>query len=126
LTRADNDAQDHLREPNMIASYKRKSNIGALVFAASMAGSLAVISTSGKNLWDAVPFGPVLGIVSVASYFYALMCLIIGKGRSGAWILMVFLNVLGLIVILLLKDHAKDGTLRPPPQKLRRGWAGDS
>ena len=114
----------------MLASYNHKSNMAALVLLVSMLGALAAISGSGKNLWDATPFGPVLGVVWVASYFYALWCWIKGKGRDGAWILVAFLNVLGVIILLCLKDYHKDGKEAQrdevtPPEKLRTGWTSD-
>jgi hypothetical protein len=103
----------------MIALYKRKSNIAALVFIVSIGATIALTSNSHQNLWDMGVLGPALGITMLASYFYALWCYIRAKGRNEAWILMAFLNVLGLIVLLLLKDHCKDGTPSATPQGTR-------
>jgi hypothetical protein len=95
----------------MIASYKRKSNIAAVVFLVSIGATIALTSNSHQNLWDMGVLGPALGITLLVSYFYALWCYIRAKGRREEWILMaVFFSVLGLIVILLLKDQSKDGT----------------
>ncbi len=104
----------------MIASYKRKSNIAALVFLVSIVATVLVTSSTQKNLWDVGVIGPALGITLFASYIYAVWCLIRAKGRREEWILMaIFFSVLGLIVILLLKDHRKDGaTAAPRPAQL--------
>jgi hypothetical protein len=96
----------------MIASYKRKSNIAGAVFLAAIVADVALIWTGHKDLWANGAFAAVFGITWAASYFYALWCYIKAKGRSDAWILMTFLSVLGLIVLLLLKDHCKDGAPR--------------
>jgi len=116
----------------MIASYKRKSNIAAVIFLASIAAAIALTSNSHQNLWDMGALGPALGITWTVSYLYALWAYIRAKGRNDTWMLMAFLSLLGLIVILLLKDHRKDSipnpepqTPLPPPEKLRSGWAGD-
>jgi hypothetical protein len=100
----------------MIAAYKRKSNIAAVVFLVSLAATIALTSNTKQNLWDMGVRGPVLGLTMVGSWFYALWCYIMAKGRSGAWILMAFLNVIGLIVLLLLKDLRKDDTASTTPQ----------
>lgn len=95
----------------MIAAYKRKANIAALVFVAAIAASLWW--SSGANIWESGPLGVALGVTWLCAFFYAFYAYIMAKGRNPAWVLMLFLNVIGLIVILLLKDHAKDG--QPPP-----------
>ena len=109
LLGAHNHPQDHLREPNMIASYKRKSNIAAVIFVVSLAITVPLVLNSHQNLWDMGVLGPALGITMLASYIYALWAYVKAKGRSDAWVLMAFLNVFGLIVLLLLKDHHKEG-----------------
>jgi threonine/homoserine/homoserine lactone efflux protein len=94
----------------MIASYKRKSNIAAAIFVVSIGAGIVLSSNSHQNLWDMGVIGPALGITWTVSYFYALMSLIKAKGRSDAWILMAFLSLLGLIVLLCLKDQRKEDT----------------
>lgn len=96
------------REFHMLASYKRKSNIAATAFLVGIVGDVALISTGHKELWNNTMFATVFGITWAASYFYALWAYVKAKGRSGAWVLMAFLNVIGLIVLLLLKDLHKD------------------
>jgi hypothetical protein len=44
-------------------------------------------------------------------YFYGTWAYLKAKGRSGAWVLLAG-TLIGMIVILLLKDHAKNG--QPP------------
>jgi RsiW-degrading membrane proteinase PrsW (M82 family) len=92
----------------MIAAYKRNSGIATIVFVASLAGGIA-LTPSGKNMWDNAPLGPLFGITYVVTFFLAFWWYIKAKGRSGAWILMLFLNLLGMLVILLLKDRCENG-----------------
>ena len=69
---------------------------------------------AGQNIWDNNDVPAEVGvIVMTVGWFYALWCYIRGKGRNGAWILMAFLNVFGLIVILCLKDKHKDVASTP-------------
>ena len=92
----------------MIASYKRKSGVATVIFAISITSAIA-LTPSGANLWERGPFGPLLGITYVVAFFLAFWWYIKAKGRSEAWILMLSLNLLGMVVILLLKDYCKDG-----------------
>jgi cytochrome bd-type quinol oxidase subunit 2 len=92
----------------MIASYKRKAGIATVVFVIGMAGGIA-LTRNGGNVWESAPLGPLFGITYVVAFFLAFWWYIKAKGRSGAWILMLLLNLLGMIVILLLKDHCENG-----------------
>ncbi len=100
----------------MLASYKRKSNIAGAIFLAFAVGDVVLISTGHKKLWDNSVFGPVVGITWAVSYLYALWAYVKAKGRSDAWVLMgvpvaiPFLSLLGLIVLLCLKDQRKEDT----------------
>ncbi len=102
----------------MLASYKRKSNIAGAILAFAV-GAVVLIPTGHKDPWDNSGFGPVVGLITVESYLYALWAYVKAKGRSDAWVLMpllalasssLFLNVLGLIVLLCLKDQRKEDT----------------
>jgi RsiW-degrading membrane proteinase PrsW (M82 family) len=92
----------------MIAAYKRNSGIATVVFVASLAGAIA-LTPDGKNIWDNAPLGPVLGITYTVALFLAFWWYIKAKGRSGAWILMLFLSLVGMAVIFLLEDRCKNG-----------------
>ena len=118
----------------MIASYKRKSNIAAIVFLASggafgalaiLVPSLATPYNSHQDLWATKTLETVFLYICMASFLYALWAYIRAKGRDDKWILMVFLLnmlgllVLGLLVIVLLKDYRKDGvSIQEPPVPL--------
>jgi len=102
--------QVYLTGANMLASYKRKSNIAGAIVLAFAVCDVVLISTGHRKLWDNSVFGPVIGITWAVSYLYALWAYVKGKGRSDAWVLMAFLNVLGLIVLLCLKDQRKEDT----------------
>jgi 1,4-dihydroxy-2-naphthoate octaprenyltransferase len=99
----------------MIASYKRKANIAAVVWIATLVG-LTVLSLHniGKDPLDS-PLGPVLLVVCMGALIISLWCYLKAKGRSGAWLFMLTFQVVGLLVILLLKDRAKDGQPPAPP-----------
>jgi hypothetical protein len=113
LTRADNEAQVYLREPNMIASYTRKANIAAAIFLAALVGDIVLLSTGHRDLRDNDVFALAFGLWA-ASYLYAMWAYVKAKGRSGAWALMACWMLIGPIVILLLKDHSKEGAPAAP------------
>jgi hypothetical protein len=92
----------------MLASYKRKSNIAGAIFLAGIVGDVILLSTGHKDLWNNSVFATTFGITWAASYLYALWAYVKAKGRSDAWVLMAFLNVIGLIVLLMLKDLHKE------------------
>ena len=55
------------------------------------------------------------GFAWLASYVYALWAFAMAKGRSGAWVMLgLVMPLIGLIVILLLKDHRKEGVPSAP------------
>ena len=111
----------------MIPAYKRKSNIGALVFAAGMVVCIWwAAQYPGANIWQSDLLAAAVGVTMVGAYFYALYALVRAKGRNPAWILMTFLNVFGLLVILLLKDHAKGGQAPGEPQVAPNASRGGS
>jgi fluoride ion exporter CrcB/FEX len=95
----------------MIAAYKRKATIATVVFVGGIVGAVALVSAHGykKNLWDDAPLGPILGVTFTVSFYLAFWWYLRAKGRSGAWMLMLFLGPLGVLVMLLLKDRGQDG-----------------
>src|SRR5882762_4041727 len=97
---------------SMIASYKQKANIAGAIFMVALVGLFVlgrVLAWTGHVLSmgdiDALvtPFGIAMAVV----FFYGLWAYLKAKGRSGWWLLMLSFQVIGVIVILLLKDHAK-------------------
>jgi 4-amino-4-deoxy-L-arabinose transferase-like glycosyltransferase len=111
----------------MIASYKQKANIAGSIFMVALVGLfvlgcvLAWIGhTPSKGAIDA--FGTPFGIAMAVVFFYGLWAYLKAKGRSGWWLLMLSFQVIGVIVILLLKDHAKDG--RPPAPPVPQEYFG--
>jgi hypothetical protein len=89
----------------VMAAYQRKSNIAALVFVGCIVGAVVMIDQSNENLWDGGIIGAATGIGTMASWFYALWAYMKAKGRSGLWCLLGMGSVLGLVVLLLLKDR---------------------
>jgi uncharacterized membrane protein HdeD (DUF308 family) len=88
----------------MIAEYKRKSGRAAYV----CLGVLAVATLAGMfgyqpNTRGAELLGAVLGCVLGISFVYAAWFYIKAKGRSGWWILLLLLNLVGIVILALLK-----------------------
>src|SRR5450631_2892040 len=104
---------------SMIASYKRKANIAGAICMATLLGLFVlgrVLAWTGHNVT-----GEDINALSVAfmipfgvSYLYGMWAYLKAKGRSGAWVLLAA-SLIGMIVIPLLKDHAKDGQPPAPP-----------
>lgn len=94
----------------MIPEYKRKSNIAAGVCLAGFVGTFASAylgAASAPNPTTAVVL-PVFLLVAGTSFIAACWYYIKAKARSGWWILVLLLQLIGLIVIAALKDYAKD------------------
>jgi fructose-specific phosphotransferase system IIC component len=101
----------------MIASYKRKANIAGAIFLAAIVVAFVgglVLAWTGHNSKENIDVvSSALTIPLGASLFYGMWAYLKAKGRSWAWLLLG--GPVGLIVILLLKDHAKDGQPPAPP-----------
>ena len=117
----------------MIASYKRKANIAGAVCMVALVGPIVlvrVLAWTGHNVLRDVGDTSVLAtaimLALVVPYFYGTWAYLKAKGRSGTWVLLAG-TLIGMIVILLLKDRAKDGQPNSPApeQKSRSAWAGD-
>ncbi len=105
----------------MIASYKRKSNIAARVIVFGILADIALVAmTQSKGpTWDVV--APAIGITCVGAYFVALWWYMKAKARSPAWVLLGG-TLIGMVVVLCLKDRAKDG--QPPKPPAPHEWFG--
>jgi hypothetical protein len=104
----------------MIASFKRKANIAGAICMVALIGPIVLVNVlawtghkvvTGDN---AIVLAEVIMIALVVPYFYGTWAYLKAKGRSGAWVLLAG-TLIGMIVILLLKDHAKDGQPPAPP-----------
>jgi len=106
----------------VIASYKRNASIAAVVWLAAIICETVLIWNRGKDPWDETPLGFLLFGIYIVAVLLTFWWYIKAKGRSGNWILMLAFHVIGLIVILLLKDRAKDG--QPPAPPAPHEWFG--
>ena len=97
----------------MIASYKRNANIAAVDCRTGWTDR-AYSAQHRQGPLDS-PLGPILFGIYMVALLLSFWWYIKAKGRSGGWIFMVAFHVIGLLVILLLKDRAKDGQLPAPP-----------
>ena len=111
----------------MITSYKKKANIAGGICVGSLVGlvilgrvlaATGLLSDTGtfdEGNTTALLLDSTLSIAFTVSLFYGVWAYLAAKGRSAWWMLLLC-SGLGLIVILLLKDHAKDGQ-PPEPQR---------
>jgi len=106
----------------MIASYKRKAGAAAVVFVVSIVTSIALTPTGG-NVWENAPLGPILGVIWVVAFYLAFWWYLKAKGRSGTWMLMLLLNLLGLVVISCCSRITARTARARATQGLNRGVA---
>ena len=91
----------------MLAGYKKKANIGAAVWLASMIGTIATMPLAGgQNVWEASnPIPAIMMAVMTVAYFYAFWAYAKAKGYSGVvGVIAPVFAVIGLVVLALLKD----------------------
>ena len=50
-----------------------------------------------------------VGLFSLVAFIYGLSCYARGKGYPGAWCLLGFLGLIGLIILICFRDMYKDG-----------------
>jgi predicted membrane channel-forming protein YqfA (hemolysin III family) len=87
--------------------WKKGGTICAVVWLSAIALMIILQSTIGEELYSDnwQPFWNIFAVVNAVSLFAAILCYIKSKGRSAFWLsLVIFLPVIGLIVILLLKN----------------------
>lgn len=102
----------------MIAKYKRGSRVGAAVCFAAFVAYIALASLTDADSSQAMRGLSQLSMgVSGVALILTLWFVVQAKGRSNWWMLALVLNIIGLVVILMLKDHA-DGE---EPTELRAG-----
>ena len=93
----------------MILEYTRKSKIAAVVGLASiLAVSLLMLFGYGNKQALSQLVLALLSLTFSAAFLLSCWFYIAAKGRSDLWILFLFLNVVGLVVIALLEDHSKE------------------
>ena len=100
-----------LEQNRVIESYKKKSNVAGLIFLVSVSLMLYLLPEIEGNIWEGEDILPrLIHLTIIGSWLYALWAYAKAKGRSGAWgVLAGFASVIGLIILILLKD--KSGAL---------------
>ncbi|MEC4720507.1 hypothetical protein RY831_15195 [Noviherbaspirillum sp. CPCC 100848] len=94
----------------MLRPYKKKANIAAGIWLASV-GLLGYVGSRGQgNIWDN---GDILSISSMVicmtAYWYAFWAYARAKGRSGAWgIILPIFSIIGLLTLAALRDLHPD------------------
>lgn len=96
----------------MIQAYKKRTSVAGSVCVIAVIGAAVLIATGAdpKQPGFVSTVIPLLYLVAGIALICAAWFHIKAKGRSGWWIL-VFLafNLLGLVIIALLKDHTTIG-----------------
>ena len=96
----------------MLAEYRTKSNIGIGLFLIATAIALTVAFLIGTKV--AVEGAQLIHGVGIIFFFYGLYNYAKGKGYHGAWALLGFLSIIGLIILVSFPDRHK-----PIKQKLK-------
>ena len=90
----------------MIAEYRRKSNIAAVIY---IIGGIAytLLLPDQNSAWSILAI--VVLMLTAVAFGYSLWAYAKGKGYSGALVvtLGLLLNLLGLIVLVLLRDKTE-------------------
>jgi uncharacterized membrane protein YkvI len=91
----------------VLANYKKKSNIAAAVWIVSLIAVIASLPLAGgKNIWDSSnPLPAIIFMVNGLAFFYAFWAYAKAKGYSSALgLILPFFSVIGLIILAVLKD----------------------
>lgn len=95
----------------MLEREKRQSNIAAGIWFICLIFLTATVNKgAGGNIWENDMYISQAAVwIMIVSWFYALWAYAKAKGRSGLWAIAGVFTLLGLIVLLLLKDkHEAD------------------
>ncbi len=90
----------------MIPEYKKKMSVAGVVCISAVVGVLVLAELADpKQAGQGNIVGPLMSIIAGVAFIYAAWCNIKAKGRSGWWILVLVFNLIGILMIALLKDH---------------------
>jgi hypothetical protein len=87
----------------MIQPYRDRANNAGTVFIVALLSVVALISLGSRNLF----LFQIAGLVSYIAAFVWYFNFAKAKGRSGWWVLLGFLHLLGFIIILILPDKTQ-------------------
>jgi hypothetical protein len=88
----------------MIAEYRKKTNIYI-----GLSLLMQLLMLYSPRVFGAGLFGVVMLILSTVFYFYGVYCYAKGKGYSGWLTFLGCLHLLGLLILVVLPDHRKQG-----------------
>jgi len=83
----------------MIASHQKNTNIGV--------GLGLVLNFGGVVVGGGI--GPLMQLAGTCLFIWGCYSYAKAKGRHGAWALLGFLSIFGLIGLALMKDRCPDG-----------------
>src|SRR5712692_3388455 len=91
----------------MIAEYKKKTSIAGIVCVLAVIAVLVLASLIDPKQSAFLSIsGPLLSLTAGIAFIYAAWCHIKAKWRSGWWILVLVFNLLGIVILALLKDRS--------------------
>lgn len=91
----------------MIQAYKKKTSVAGTVCLVAIIAAFILASIVDPKQSQVVSLVlPVLSLVAGIAFIAACWFHIKAKGRSGWWILVLVFNLLGLLILMLLKDRA--------------------
>ena len=91
----------------MIEEYKKKANIGILAGLVLSIG--ARLAMGGLEPGSPVAFVLAgVSIIGTVTFIWGCVQYALAKGRSGWWGAFGLLSLIGLLVLVLLKDHSDD------------------
>jgi nicotinamide riboside transporter PnuC len=95
----------------MIPVYQKRMSTAGVVCIAAVVGALALgLLFDSKQSAAATLVGALLSMIAGSAFIYAAWCYIKAKGRSGWWILVLVFNLLGILILALLKDQTANQT----------------
>jgi len=103
----------------MIPAYKKRTTIAGVAFlAAYIAATIAASAANPRDPGLGIKVAPLLAMVGGIALLCAVWFYIKAKGRSGWWILLLALNLLGLVILAFLPDRGTPGEEQVAQQNL--------
>ena len=91
----------------MIVEYRNKSKLAGSVCIAMLVGMVASLPLAGptpSQMWLVIQ--PLLSLSAGIAMIVALWFHLAAKNRSKAWLLLLIFNIVGVLIIFLLRDRS--------------------
>src|SRR5438552_10797674 len=91
----------------MIQAYKKKTSVAGTVCVVAIILAVIIASIFDPKQSQLVSLVlPLLSLIAGVAFIAVCWFHIKARGRSGWWILVLVFNLLGLLILMLLKDRA--------------------